>query len=76
MRFGGEIWRAWFLLYSIFRSKYAQDFQVGAAGENLLLGTINTVILLTSSYTIALSVSVIRKRKKLLSPPSTGKERR
>jgi len=56
-----------FLLYSIFRSKYAQDFHRGAAGENLLLGTINTVILLTSSYTIALSVSAIRKGKKLLS---------
>jgi cytochrome c oxidase subunit III len=56
-----------FLLYSIFRYKYAQDFQAGASGENLLLGTINTVILLTSSYTIALSVSAIRKGKKFLS---------
>jgi cytochrome c oxidase subunit III len=56
-----------FLLYSIFRSKYARDFQAGASGENLLLGTINTIILLTSSYTIALSVSAVKKGKKLLS---------
>ncbi len=56
-----------FLLYSIFRYKYAQDFHRGAAGENLLLGTVNTVILLTSSYTIALSIAAVRKGKKLLS---------
>ena len=56
-----------FLLYSVFRSKYAEDFHRGAAGESLLLGTINTVILLTSSYTIALSLSALRKGKKLLS---------
>ena len=56
-----------FLLYSVFRYKYAEDFHRGAAGESLLLGTINTVILLTSSYTIALSLSALRKGKKLLS---------
>jgi cytochrome c oxidase subunit III len=56
-----------FLLYSIFRYKYAEDFHRGASGENLLLGTINTVILLTSSYSIALSLSAVRRGKKLLS---------
>jgi cytochrome c oxidase subunit III len=56
-----------FLLYSVFRYKYAEDFHRGASGENLLLGTINTAILLTSSYTIALSISAIRRGKKLLS---------
>ena len=44
-----------FLLYSIFRYQYAQEFHAAAAEENLVLGTVNTVILLTSSYTIALA---------------------
>ena len=56
-----------FLLYSIFRYKYAQDFHAGAAEENIVLGTINTVILLTSSLTIALSIAAIKKGKKISS---------
>ncbi len=54
-----------FLLYSIFRYKYAQDFHAGAAEENIFLGTINTVILLTSSLTIALSIAAMKKGKKI-----------
>ncbi len=54
-----------FLLYSIFRYKYAHDFHRGAAGENIILGTINTVILLTSSFTIALSIEAMKKGKKV-----------
>ena len=61
-----------FLLYSIFRYKYAQDFHAAAAEENLLLGTVNTVILLTSSYTIALSIAAVRRGEKLLSLPAAG----
>jgi cytochrome c oxidase subunit 3 len=56
-----------FLLYAVFRSRYAQAFHDAAADENLLLGTINTVILLTSSYTIALAVAAIRRGEKILS---------
>ena len=56
-----------FLLYSIYRYKYAQDFHSGAAEENIVLGTINTVILLTSSFTIALSIAVVKKGKNIQS---------
>jgi len=56
-----------FLLYSIFRYKYARDFHRGAAGENFLLGTINTVILLTSSYAIALSIAAVKRGERVLS---------
>ena len=56
-----------FLLYSIFRSIYTQAFHAAAAEENLLLGTVNTFILLTSSFTMALSISAIQKGKNLLS---------
>jgi cytochrome c oxidase subunit 3 len=56
-----------FLLYSIFRSEYAQAFHAAAAEENLVLGTVNTAILLTSSLTIALSISAMKKGEKHLS---------
>ena len=56
-----------FLLYSIFRSIYVQDFHNAAAEEDILLGTMNTVILLTSSFTMALSVSAIQRGDNLLS---------
>jgi cytochrome c oxidase subunit III len=56
-----------FLLYAVFRSQYSQAFHAAAAQENLVLGTINTVILLTSSYTIALAIAAIRRGEKILS---------
>jgi cytochrome c oxidase subunit 3 len=54
-----------FLLYSIYRYKYSQDFHSGAAEENIILGTINTGILLTSSLTIALSIAAVKKGKNI-----------
>lgn len=49
-----------FLMYSIFRSRYPAEFHLAAAEENLLLGTINTVILLVSSCAIATAVAAVR----------------
>ena len=46
-----------FLLYSIYRSEYPEDFHHAAAELNTLVGTINTLILLTSSLTMALSIA-------------------
>lgn len=56
-----------FLLYSVYRYRYAQDFHAAAADENIVLGTINTVILLTSSLTIALAIRAVRTGRKILS---------
>jgi len=50
-----------FLLYSVYRYRFPQDFHAAAAGENLLIGTINTAVLLTSSLSMALSISAVRK---------------
>lgn len=50
-----------FILYSVFRAEYARDFHAAAAEENLLLGSINTAVLLTSSLSIALSISAVKK---------------
>lgn len=49
-----------FILYSVYRAKYAQDFHLAAAEENLLLGSVNTAVLLTSSLSIALSMSAVK----------------
>jgi cytochrome c oxidase subunit 3 len=56
-----------FLLYSVYRSKYAADFHTAALDENIVIGSLNTVILITSSFTMALSISAIRKGNNLLS---------
>ncbi|HET6349643.1 MAG TPA: cytochrome c oxidase subunit 3 family protein [Candidatus Krumholzibacteria bacterium] len=46
-----------FLLYSVYRSKYPADFHAAAGELNTLVGTINTLILLTSSLTMALGIA-------------------
>jgi cytochrome c oxidase subunit III len=56
-----------FLLYSVYRSKYSQDFHEAAKELHIVLGATNTVILLTSSLTIALAIAAIRAGKKNLS---------
>ncbi len=56
-----------FLLYSIFRYRFPEDFHRSAGDENLVLGSINTAILLTSSLFMALSVTSLRKGKSRLS---------
>ena len=45
-----------FILYSVYRSEYPHDFHEAAGELNTLVGTINTLILLASSLTMALAV--------------------
>ena len=56
-----------FLLYSIYRFKNPTDFHLAAGELDRVLGTVNTLILLTSSLTMALSISSIRKGNRYLS---------
>src|SRR5208282_3645869 len=56
-----------FLLYSVYRFEYAADFHIAALDENIVIGSLNTIILITSSFTMALSISAIRKGNNLLS---------
>lgn len=53
-----------FMLYSVYRSKYSLDFHEAAKGLHVILGATNTVILLTSSLTMALSIACVRSGKK------------
>ena len=50
-----------FLLYSIYRTVHTEGFHEAAKEMNLVLGAINTVILLTSSMTMALSISAVKQ---------------
>jgi cytochrome c oxidase subunit 3 len=50
-----------FLLYSAYRAKYPLDFHNGGQHLNAVIGVANTIILLTSSLTIAMSITAIQK---------------
>ena len=56
-----------FLLYSVYRSIHPQEFHGAATGLSIFAGAMNTVILLTSSLTIALSISALQKGDKRFS---------
>ena len=56
-----------FLLYSSYRYKNPLDFHLAAWELNRVLGTINTLILITSSLFIVLSISFIQKGNHKLS---------
>jgi cytochrome c oxidase subunit 3 len=48
-----------FLLYAVYRSNYAQDFHNAAAELDTLTGAVNTLVLLTSSLSMALSIAAV-----------------
>ncbi|MCC6551289.1 MAG: cytochrome c oxidase subunit 3 [Ignavibacteriaceae bacterium] len=56
-----------FLLYSVYRYLNQDAFHLAAKELNTLFGTFNTVILLTSSLTMALAIAAIQRGKKTLS---------
>jgi cytochrome c oxidase subunit 3 len=55
-----------FLLYSVYRAKYPHEFHAGGQHLNAVIGVINTVVLLTSSLTVAVSISALRKGNRRL----------
>lgn len=55
-----------FLVYAVYRFQHPEAFRLAATELDTLVGTVNTIILLTSSLTVVLSVTAIRKGKKHL----------
>jgi cytochrome c oxidase subunit 3 len=55
-----------FLVYAVFRTKYSSDFHVAARELNAFIGTMNTVFLLVSSMTVAMSITAIQKNQRKL----------
>ena len=53
-----------FIVYSVYRYLNREAFHQAAAQLDVTLGTINTIILLISSATIAMSISAIQYKKK------------
>jgi cytochrome c oxidase subunit 3 len=56
-----------FIVYSVYRFRNATAFHFAAQELSVFIGTINTIILLISSSTIAMSITAIRKKNKRLS---------
>jgi cytochrome c oxidase subunit 3 len=57
-----------FMAYVVYRTTYPHAFAVGSHHDNLLLGSMNTAVLLTSSLTMALGVHAAQegRRKRLI----------
>lgn len=55
-----------FILYSQYLHKYPSEFHLAGKELNLYFGTANTLALLTSSLTMALSITAIQKGNKKL----------
>jgi cytochrome c oxidase subunit 3 len=56
-----------FLVYSVYREVNTADFHEAAKEMSLVLGAVNTAVLLTSSLTMALSISAIKRGEKVRS---------
>jgi cytochrome c oxidase subunit 3 len=53
-----------FVVYTVYRNKYPGAFHLAHLELDIKLGTINTIILLVSSATVAMSISAIQKSHK------------
>ena len=56
-----------FLVYAVYRHEYIDQFRVAALELNTTVGALNTIILLTSSLTVALSIAALQKGNRILS---------
>ena len=56
-----------FVVYSVYRFRNAQAFHLAAGELSVTIGTINTIILLTSSAMIAMSITAMQLKNKKLS---------
>ena len=61
-----------FTLYAAYRAMYGGEFEVAIRHNTLWYGTANTFILLTSSFTVAMSIWAIRKARSGLSAAFLG----
>lgn len=55
-----------FLLYAVYRAKHPHEFHFAAHELDKFVGTVNTIILLTSSLTVALSITALQRNNRKL----------
>jgi cytochrome c oxidase subunit 3 len=53
-----------FIVYAVYRFSRPEQFQLAATELDTFVGTINTIILLTSSLTAAMSITAVREGRK------------
>lgn len=53
-----------FIVYSVYRFQYSDAFHLAAKELSVTIGTMNTVILLISSMTVAMSISAVQLKDK------------
>lgn len=56
-----------FIVYAVYRFSHPEEFHLAAKELDRLVGTVNTIILLTSSMTVAMSITAIREGRKKFS---------
>lgn len=56
-----------FVLYAVYFHRYPDEFVTGGKQLDRIIGAINTVILLISSFTVAASITAIRQKNRVLS---------
>lgn len=57
---------ALFIVYSVYRFRNSDAFHLAAHELNVFIGTANTIILLTSSATVAMSITAMQENRKKL----------
>ena len=55
-----------FIVYAVYRFQHGAEFELASNELDRLVGTVNTIILLTSSLTVAMSITAIQEGKKNL----------
>jgi cytochrome c oxidase subunit 3 len=55
-----------FLLYAVYLGRYPDDFVQAGSHLDLTLGTINTLVLITSSLTVAMAFSALQQARRRL----------
>jgi cytochrome c oxidase subunit 3 len=61
-----------FIIYAVYRFLHPDEFRLAAAELDAFIGTINTMVLLTSSMTVAMSITAIQRGKKYISMALIG----
>jgi cytochrome c oxidase subunit III len=56
-----------FMLYAVYFHEYPKNFAEGGKALDRIIGSVNTIVLLVSSFTVAASITAIRRRSKKLS---------
>ncbi len=58
------VFGALFTVYTVYRCMYPESFAAASDRLNLLIGGINTIVLLTSSLTMALAVAAVKANRR------------